>query len=136
MSALTITKVIESKDTITEEIIMREIKEALENEFNKVEISNNKDGIPELKCRVKTKLLNPIVSIRGLIKIQIKEKKAKIMIDADTKTNGWFWFTLIIGLLFWPLLLMMVYMYISQKNSSIQAFDKVFERMEFDLSEF
>jgi hypothetical protein len=136
MSALTITKIIESDENISKDIIIEKIEEALKKEFNKVKIIDGKDGVPELRCRVKTKLLNPIVSIRGPIKIQTKGNKAKVMIDVDTKTNGWFWFTLIIGLFFLPLLIMMFFMYSSQKKSSIKSFEKVFERMEFDLSGF
>jgi hypothetical protein len=136
MSALTITKVIESAEAISKEIVIGKIEEALKNEFNKVKIKRGKDGTPELRCRVKTKLFNPIVSIKGPIKIQTKENKAKVMIDADTKTNGWFWFTFLIGFIFPPLWILMFFMHSSQKKSSIQSFEKVFERMEFDLSSF
>jgi len=136
MSALTITKIIEAEESISKEEVMEKIEEALKREFDKVKIKDGKDGTPELSCRVKTKLMNPIVTVKGPIKIQIKENKAKIMIDADTKTNGWFWFTILISLFFWPLFILDYFMYSSQKKSSIQAFEKVFERMEFDLSGF
>lgn len=136
MSALTITKVIEAEGAISKEEVMEKIEEALKSEFDKVKIKDGKDGTPELSCRVKTKLLNPIVSIKGPIKIQTKENKAKVMIDADTTTNGYFWFTFIIGLFFWPLWLLMFFMYSSQKKASIQSFEKVFERVEFDLKGF
>tara|TARA_R110000823_G_scaffold96554_31_gene210299 strand:+ start:1157 stop:1567 length:411 start_codon:yes stop_codon:yes gene_type:complete len=136
MSALTISKVIESEEAVSKDTVITKIEEALKKEFDKVKIKNGKDGEPELYCRVKTKLLNPIVSIKGPMKVQTKDNKAKLMIDADTKTNGWFWFTFVVGLFFWPLWLLMFFMYYSQKKSSIQAFEKVFERMEFDLSGF
>lgn len=136
MSALTISKIIESEYAISKDTVMEKIEGALKREFDKVKINNGKDGTPELSCRVKTKLMNPIVTVKGPIKIQIKENKAKIMIDADTKTNGWFWFTILISFLFWPLFIMDYFIYSSQKKASIQAFEKVFERMEFDLSGF
>jgi len=136
MSALTITKVIEADEAITKDEVIQKIEEALKSEFDKVKIKVGKDGVPELRCRVKTKLLNPIVSVRAPIKIQTKENKAKVMIDGDTKTNGWFWFTLLIGFTFPILWIMMFFMYSSQKKSSIQSFEKVFERMEFDLKGF
>ncbi len=143
MSALTISKVIESEEAVLKDTVIAKIEEALKKEFDKVKIKNGKDGEPELNCRVKTKLLNPIVSIKGAVRVQTKDNKAKVMIDADTKTNGWFWFTFIIGFVFWPLWGMpwplwlgMFFLYSSQKKSSIQSFEKVFERMEFDLSGF
>ena len=136
MSALTITKVIESENKISKEEIFEKIEDALKKEFDKVKVKLNKEGEQELKCRVKTKLLNPIVTMKGPIKVQTKDNKAKVMIDTDTKTNGWFWFTFIIGLFFWPLWVLMFFMYSSQKKSSVQSFEKVFERMEFDYSGF
>ncbi|MEX0739829.1 MAG: hypothetical protein WD071_10860 [Pseudohongiella sp.] len=136
MSALTITKVIAFEEVLPKEKVMSKIEDALRKEFDKVEIGAGTDNEPQLYCRVKTKLLNPIVSIKGKINVQTKDNRAKVMIDADTKTNGWFWFTFMIGIFFWPLWLLMFFMYWSQKKSSIQSFEKVFERMEFDLSGF
>jgi len=136
MSALTITKVIEADGEISKNEVIQKIEEALKREFDKVKIKEGKDGTLELRCRVKTKLFNPIVSVKGPVSIQTKENKAKVMIDGDTKTNGWFWFTFLIGCFFPILWIMMFFMYSSQKKSSIQSFEKVFERMEFDLKGF
>ncbi len=136
MSVLTITKVIEADGEISKNEVIQKIEEALKREFDKVKIKEGKDGTPKLRCRVKTKLFNPIVSVKGPVSIQTKENKAKVMIDGDTKTNGWFWFTFLIGCFFPILWIMMFFMYSSQKKSSIQSFEKVFERMEFDLKGF
>ncbi len=136
MSELTITKLIEANERISKDKVIQKIEEALRREFDKVAIKEGKDGSPELRCRVKTKLFNPIVSVKGPISIQTKENKAKVMIDGDTKTNSWFWFTFLLGCFFPILWIMMFFMYSSQKKSSTQSFEKVFERMEFDLKEF
>ena len=134
MSELTVTKVLESESELSKDMIITKISDAFKKEFDNVKLKSDKNGESELYCRVKTKLFNPIVSIKGPIKVQTKGKKAKVLIDADTKTNGWFWVTLLLGMLFWPLWVMMFFMYRSQKRSSINSFEKVFERMEFDLS--
>ncbi len=135
MSALTITKIIEADKIISEDDVLHGIEEGLKKEFNKVKIIKNEEGIPEFYCRVRTKFFNPIVSVKGPITIQTKENKAKIMIDGDTKTNVWFWITLVLGCFFPILWIMMFFMYSSQKKLSIQSFEKIFERMEFDLKD-
>lgn len=136
MSILTIAKVFKSEATIAKDSVLESIEGALKREFDKVKIKEGKDGTPIIHCRVKTKLWNPIVSLKGPVNIQTKENKAKVMVDADTKTNLWFWFTFLIGCFFWPLLLMMCFMYSSQKKKSVQSFEHVFERMDFDLGTF
>ena len=83
--------------------------------------------------------MNPIVSIKGPLRLQIKEQKAKILIDGDTKTNGWFWFTFILAffLLFAGgagiiLYIMMFFMHSSQKKKSAEAFQSAFNRIKFE----
>lgn len=135
MSALTVTSLIESDQTLSTESLLTFIESSLKEEFDKVKLQQ-KNGTPEIFCRVKTKLWNPIVSLKGPIRIHIKENKAKVMIDADTKTNGWFWFTLLLGALFWPLWVLMFFLYSSQKKSSYRSLQKVFDRIQFELGKF
>jgi hypothetical protein len=136
MSAITLSKVIEAKDTISFVKIIALIEDALKKDFDNVQMRKSANDEFELTCRVRTKLLNPIVSIKGVVKIQINENKAKIMIDADTKTNGWFWFTFFVGIFFMPLWAGMVIMFFLQKQSSIQSFNNIFDRMSFEMSNF
>jgi hypothetical protein len=135
MPELTVSKIIASEENIPVAVVMEKLIAALKSEFNKVKISN-KNADPEISCRVKTKLFNPIVSIKAPVKIQSKEKKIKILIDGAIKTNGWFWFTALIGIPFPLLWVMMIFMYSAQKKSSAKSMDNVLQKIEYDLSDF
>ena len=136
MSQLTVTKVVEFDGEPNFQEVLNRLRDAVEREFDKVDIQVGRTPSPMLYCRVKTKLFNPIVSLSGPISIQTKGSRAKIMIDADTATNGWFWFSLVLGFFFPLLWLLMAYMYLSQKKASAVALEKVFERLAFGNSTF
>lgn len=132
MSTITITKSIELKEPLHKSAIVDKIENALRGEFKKVKITEN-NGEYTLNCRVKTNLFNPIVSIKSPINIQLDGNTLKLMINSDIKTNGWFWFTFLIGFLFPLIWILMIWMFISQKKSSVQSINNVFDRLEFDL---
>ena len=134
MSELTITKLVESDKEISKEELSKKIEEALNREFSGAKLYEDKKGDLRFKARVRTKLFNPIVSIKGPVVINANGKKAKILIDGDTTTNTWFWFTAIVFCFFPILFIAMAFMYFAQKKSSIQSLNKVFDRIEFELS--
>jgi hypothetical protein len=83
--------------------------------------------------RVKTKLFNPIVSIKGLLRVTTTAEQAAVNIDYDTKTNVWFWFTFLIGCFFWPLWVLMVWMWMSQKKRTDAALVSALNSIEYEL---
>jgi len=88
------------------------------------------------QARVKTKLFNPIVSLNSRISVQNQEGKCTAMITADTKTNGWFWFTLIFmfvpPFIGWGFLLI-GWMWFSQKKLAKIALENALGKAVFDL---
>lgn len=131
MSDITLTQTVESDMPLSEEIIKNTLQDVLKDQFANFKFNKRTPG--QFSCRVKTKLFNPIVSLQGTLQSQISGNKARIMIDASTKTNGWFWFTILFSFLFWPLFLLDFWMFSSQKKKSIEAFNSAFKQMEFKL---
>ena len=133
MAEITLTKTIESLQPISDDIIKGALKKILSSKFGKFKFLKKAPNI--FVCRVKTKLFNPIVSLKGDIQTQIQGSKAKVMITATTKTNSWFWFSLIcIAFFTFGIgILVTIWMYHSQKNASIEAFKQAFEQLEFEL---
>jgi hypothetical protein len=87
------------EDNISKEDILNETKNYLHRNFNKVKFEENSlENV--FSSRVKSKILNPVVSLEGKIEIKVKERKSKVFIDVDTKLNGWFWFEIILGFFF------------------------------------
>ncbi len=131
MSPITVTKTFETGETISKEMIMEKIAEVMKGEFKKVIIKETKDGTPMFQCRAKTKLLNPILSFKGPVKIQTEEHEARVTINADGSTTGWIWNTFIIlGLFFFEFWIVLFLLYSTQKKSSEQAFHNVCDHLE------
>jgi hypothetical protein len=100
MSDFVITKTIDSPYEMTEELV----KNILQNDFDRFEWDVNNSN--NFKGRVKTAVFNPVVDLIGKIETRVSEVggKTKIMITADAKVNGWFWFGVIFSILlafFW-----------------------------------
>ncbi|MBD3658011.1 hypothetical protein [Marinobacter sp.] len=114
------------------------LERALGTEFQFVQLKpkKKKPDTRNLYCRVKTQMLTPVVSVAGPVSLMIKDNRAKVMIDGETRANRWYLFLFVIGVLFPPLLLILFLLYFSQKKSSKQAFEKVAERLDFDTSQF
>ncbi|NMB80871.1 MAG: hypothetical protein GYA14_03545 [Ignavibacteria bacterium] len=127
-------KVIEFSEAITQDKVVSILDEIINREFNDVKITKKDDETYEIYCRVKTKMFNPIVSLIGKLKISIKENKAKILIDVNTTTNGWFWFTVFVTVGCPILIPLDLYMYYGQRSKSISSFEKVFERLAIEAS--
>lgn len=137
MSKYTVTKVLELTEDTPKDTIIENIKDAIQKEFKKVKIKTNKKGEVLLQCQIKTKFLAPsVVSIRGPIHVQTKGNKAKIMIDADTKTSGDFWFLIMLGFMFVFPVFLLPFLYFTQKKSAIVSLEKVLERMDFTCGDF
>lgn len=135
MGDLSLSKILEIEEGVTKEDIIHKIEDALKRNFDKASVLV-KDGSHDVKCRVKTKLWNPIVSLKGPLQVQVKGNKAKVMIDGETKTNGWFWFTLILGFGMPLLWIAMFFMHSGQTKKSQESLRAVFNKLEFDVGSF
>ena len=131
MSDVTLTQTIESDMPLSEELVKNALRQALATQFDKFKFNHANPN--QFSCRVKTKLFNPIVSLTGNMQTQIQENKARIMVDAATKTNGWFWFTILFSFFFPPGFLLDIWLYTSQKKKSIEAFNQALKQIEFQL---
>lgn len=127
---------------LSEDHVKQSLIDSLKKDFDKVKIKEKKEG-DFLRCRIKTKLWNPIVSIKGPLRVQVKDQKAKVLIDGETKTNGWFWFTLILAFFLLAaggagliLFIMMFFMHSSQKKRSAEALESAFRRIRFESESF
>lgn len=114
------------------------LEKALRTEFQLVKMKQKKkkSDTRNLYCRVKTQMLSPIVSVAGPVSLMVKDNRAKIMIDGETRANRWFLFLFVISVFFPPLFLLMLVLHLSQKKASKQAFEKVAERLDFDTAQF
>ena len=131
MSDLTLTATIETEEPVGEEDVRMALARALNEKFDK--FAFNKQDPQSFSCRVKTKLFNPIVSLKGIIQTQIKENRAKVLINASVNVNGWFWITILFSLFFWPLFIVDYWMYATQKNDSYEALRQALNQVEFNL---
>lgn len=131
MSDLTLTATIETEEPVGEEDVRMALARALNEKFDK--FAFNKQDPHRFSCRVKTKLFNPIVSLKGIIQTQIKENRAKVLINASVNVNGWFWITILFSLFFWPLFIVDYWMYATQKNDSYEALRQALNQVEFNL---
>ena len=95
MGTFSITKDLETNN-LSEEKIFTSFEKLLPSYFDKIKTSiENEKKI--VYCRKKSPILNPIVSIKATATTKIKENVTTVMIIAQTKTNGWFWFTTFLG---------------------------------------
>lgn len=73
MPALTLAKTIEFKDELSEDQIIEKIRDCLKKEFDGVKVKRKKSKKPMMRGCVKTKLFNPIVSLKRQIKNDVRE---------------------------------------------------------------
>tara|TARA_B100000809_G_C14827677_1_gene419794 strand:+ start:328 stop:585 length:258 start_codon:yes stop_codon:yes gene_type:complete len=85
---------------------------------------------------VKSKIFNPVVSLKGEIEIKVKERKSKVFIDVDTKLNGWFWFQIIIGLFFPIVWILFGIQWWNQKKKSSEIFSNLNNHLNSRFSTF
>ncbi len=114
------------------------LERALCTEFQHVKMKpkKKKPDTRNLYCRVRTQMLSPIVSVAGPVSLMVKDNKAKVMIDGETRANRWYLLLLVISVFFPPLFLVVFLLHFSQKKASKQAFEKVAERLDFDIAQF
>ncbi|AOY88056.1 hypothetical protein BKP64_07660 [Marinobacter salinus] len=132
------TKTLEFDAPKTEQEVYALVQNALKSEFQTVKLNEKKKkkDFREVYLRVRTKMLSPIISLRGPLSVQVKDNKARVNIDGKTMANRWYLFLFILCVFLPPLFLLLLMLFVSQKKSSNEAIDKVFERLEFDSSAY
>lgn len=133
MSDITLTLTLDSVKPLDNQTINMAFADAMSAKCDKFkfDVANPQ----QFKCRVKTKMFNPIVSLKGTITNNIVENKAKMMIEASVGVNGWFWFTILCSLFFWPLFILDYIMYTNQKKNSLEALQHALNQVEFYLGD-
>lgn len=110
--------------------------EELKKSFTKI-VVREKRGKKRVTGRIILQLFNPVVSFTGNLEVETKGEKGRLQFIGRTHTNGWFWGTLVfLLLLFFPLLLLLIYMYWSQTKRAIAGFDQARDRVQFWLNEW
>lgn len=87
------------------------------------------------RSRVKTMLWNPIVSLAGLVSTKCGDEKCAVNVEYTSRTNAWFWFTFLIGCFFWPLWILMIWMWVSQKKKTVIALNNALDSLEYEFAE-
>jgi len=122
---------IESDKPLQEDQILSEISNYIHQEFNKVRFYGN-----AFSLIVKSKLLNPVIRFDGHIEVRIKDTKAKVFLNVNTKPNGWFWFEVIVGLFFPILWFLLGFQWFTQKNKTKTLFDHLRNHLDSKFSGF
>jgi len=136
MSTFTIVKKFNLEKPVSEDFFINLLEDALKRDFKDIKIGRNKKNEQILSCTVKTKLGDSVVSVKGVLDLNIKDNSLKIMIDADLKRNGSFWFDIFLGLL--PIFygwgwIFLFFQYQSNKKISIESMNNVMDRVQFQL---
>ena len=133
MASFSVSKEIKSNSKLLDESVNSSFEKLLPDYFDKIKTveENNKRVFSGQK---KTTFLNPIVSLKATTTVKIGEDFTTIMIRAQTKTNGWFWFTSFLGIFFPILWLMMIGMWFYQSNECKSALQMTLDQMAMDLS--
>jgi len=121
----------ESEENLSENQILGEVKTYIESEFNKVNFYDN-----NFSSTVKSKILNPVVKLNGNVDIRVKDKKSKIFLNVNTKTNGWFWFEVVIGFFFPAIWVLLAIQWYVQKNKSSEIFNNLRNYLDSKFSKF
>lgn len=133
MSKFFCTKVLKFSRTLTNEQILGAFEKTLSNSFTKVKV--NKNTSPhQFSGQIKTKLFNPIVTVKGQFNIKLKKDEASIMIDANPTTNAWFWVTLCFAFVAPFLFILMIYMWHNQNKNIENALVNSLEQISFNLA--
>lgn len=133
MPDVTLTLALQTENPIDNETINKAFSDAMAGNFDKFKFDNANSQ--QFGCRVKTKMFNPIVSLKGTITNHITGNKAKLMVNASVTVNAWFWFTILMSFLFWPLFIVDYIMYANQKKSSLESLQHALNQVEFNLGD-
>ena len=119
---------------LTSDELITMTQATLDKNFNKLkcEFGKNMES-RSFKCRIRTALFNPVVSLVGVISAKTGTEKSIISIDYNTTGNGWLAFTIILGLFFWPVWILAIWMWISQSKRSDQEMQSVLEKVEYEI---
>ncbi len=110
--------------------------EELKQSFSKISVTE-KQGTRRIAGRIIPRIFNSVVSFTGAIAAETRGEKGRVQFTGQTHTNGMFWITLLILLLFaFPLAILVPLMYWQQNGKAISAFEKAKERLEFRLNDW
>ena len=136
MANFSVSKVVKG-DGASAALVQTSIIESLKKNFDNVKVRVNENtGCPVITGRIRTKIWNPMVSIKAELKMVEKSDRVKVLLDGATETNGWFWFTILASFFFWPLFIVDYFMYTSQTKASVDAFEQSLHKLEFEFSDF
>jgi len=133
MADITVSKLITTDSQVRSNDIGVAFETALQKRMDKVEYD-----MGNFTARVKTIFLNPVVSIKGTLDVQENGNQAKVLITANTKPNGWFWFGVAVGFIppltmwFWVLLAVLFF---TQRNGCINTLCESMEEVNFNLGQ-
>jgi len=127
------TKDLKFSRNFTAEMILVEFEKTLSNSFTKVNVDKNTSP-HQFSGQIKTKLFNPIVTVKGQFNLKLNKDEASIMIDANPTTNAWFWGTLCFAFVGPFLFFLMLYMWHNQNKKIDDALVNSLEQMSFNLS--
>ena len=122
---------IQSEENLEEGKVSNEIQNYIQREFNKVSFNGN-----DFNASVKSWILNPVIKFEGNFEIKIKDNKAKIFLNVNTKLNGWFWFEIVVGLFFPVLWVLLGIQWYTQKNKSSKIFNNLRNHLDSRFSSF
>lgn len=142
MSNISLTANFELDDTLKssnsyDAIVIEYFQKALEKHFDKVSFHENNPL--HFTCLLKTKIVNPCVSLKVVLHTKYHGNKVKVLIDVFTKPNGWFWFAIIISIvltIIYPWLVFLYFLidyllYSYQKRISINNLNQAFKKFKF-----
>lgn len=124
-----------------EDVMKRYLAEAFKSYFDKFEYTAESYGRISFNSRIKTKILNPCVSLKGIVQPDIKDGKTRIMVNIKAKPNGWFWFGIglsVVLTIIFPLFVVLYFafdflLYYLQKNTSLENSKLAFEQFKYVL---
>ena len=122
---------IQSEENLEVGKVSNEIQNYIQREFNKVSFNGN-----DFNASVKSRILNPVIKFEGNFEIKIKDNKAKIFLNVNTKLNGWFWFEIVVGLYFPVLWVLLGIQWYTQKNKSSKIFNNLRNHLDSRFSSF
>ncbi len=124
-----------------EDVLKKYLAEAFTSYFDKFEYTTDSYGHIKFNSRIKTKIINPCVSLKGIVQPNIKDGKTQIMVNIKAKPNGWFWFGIglsVVLTIIFPLFVVLYFafdflLYYMQKNTSLENSKRAFEQFKYAL---
>ena len=133
MASFSVSKEIKSNSKLSYESVISSFEKLLPDYFDKIKTTEENDK-KVFSGQKKTAFFNPIVSLEGTTTVKTGEDFTTVMIRAQTKTNGWFWFTGFIGIFFPILWAVMIGLWFYQSNECKSALQMTLDQMALDLT--